>query len=298
MILKSVSNKFIIWSVICFISIQSFGQDKPLINQYLFNTQVFNPATVGEENQSNLFLMGEYMGLSSIKNNTFLLSYQDTIINEKMGIGVDLFYTEFALESTKSLSLDYSYNLRLADNNLRFGITSGLTQYLNPLTEYELYPDNKYDRAYSEDINLYYIPIGAGIYYDSKYFFIGISNPNIYNIYLSEFGDKVYRGHNESYYYLYSGFNIQLSEKVRLQPTSMVYSEDFDSSVYWDISLNFIFKDKFWIGGSIKSSESYSFLSRWKFNNGLGVGFSYSFWNEHQEYFNISDYGISLSYDL
>ena len=63
---------------------------------------------------------------------------------------------------------------------LRLGLKAGFMNYKNPLTEYELYPDNQYDPAYAEDVDLKFLPnFGVGAFFYEDDFYMSFSVPKL-----------------------------------------------------------------------------------------------------------------------
>ena len=103
-----------------------------------------------------------------------------------------------------SVLADYAFEVSLTpQRRLRLGLKFGFVNYKNPLTEYILYPDNEYDRAFAEDIDLSFLPnvgVGAFLYEDNYY--VGLSVPKIVQ---NEFKDNY---HNEHFKVPYPTLNF------------------------------------------------------------------------------------------
>ena len=61
----------------------------------------------------------------------------------------------YGRESRLTILADYAYEVNLTPyRRLRFGVKFGFTNYNNPLTKYQLYPDGEYDPAFAQDVDL------------------------------------------------------------------------------------------------------------------------------------------------
>jgi len=112
--------------------------------------QVVNPAYAG---------MWEKIGFSSLVRKqwtginrsplTEVFSFHTPLKNETTGLGLNVTNDEYGREKRFGVFGDYAYEVSLTpETRLRLGLKFGFFNYQNPLTQYQLYPDNLYDPAY------------------------------------------------------------------------------------------------------------------------------------------------------
>ena len=148
----------------------------------MFNGQIYNPAYAGmwEKIGFTTLVREQWAGINRAPL-TEAISFHTPLNNESVGLGLNIVNDTYGREQRLSVLADYAYEIYLTpQRRLRFGIKFGFVNYKNPLTQYELYPDNEFDRAFAEDINLSFLPnfgVGAFLYQDNYY--VGLAIPKL-----------------------------------------------------------------------------------------------------------------------
>ena len=148
--------------------------------------------------------------------------------------------------------------------------------YKNPLTQYKLYPDSQFDPAFAEDVDLKFLPnFGVGAYLYDENYYISLSFPKlIKNNFQANRNNYSTLAEMRSVYF-YTGFYrrfITLNNLV-VKPTLLVKAT-WNTPVQFDLSLNFLFYDRFWIGAMYRSGDAICAVSQWIFNNNMRIGFA------------------------
>ncbi len=265
----------------------------PLIEQYLFNTQVFNPATVAMNDQSEVFILAEYQYFQKRFTNpsylTYLISLNSAIQNNRMGIGLNILNHRFSREKILQITADYSYKCKInAHSNLCFGINAGLCNFRNPLTQYKLI-DDAYDPAFSKDINEIFSPVGVGVYYYSMNYFIGLSSPQILIIGSDHYSLKSI--------YLHSGLNFPLSQRIELEPATF-FQYTINNSYILDLSLSLKYNKKIFLGAILHSGHEIILVGKWMFFKKFGIGYSSNLISNKNLILKLYSHSISACYDL
>ena len=175
-------RKIITGFIILLLTLKGFAQQDPILTQYMFNMQTINPAYAG---------MWEKVGFSSLIRKqwagidrtplTEVISFHTPLRNEYVGMGLNVMNDHFGRENRLSIFADYSYEISLTPKTrLRFGLKAGFMNYKNPLTEYQLYPDDEYDEAFSEDVDLKFLPnFGVGFFLYEENYYVNFSVPKL-----------------------------------------------------------------------------------------------------------------------
>ncbi|MFW5803793.1 MAG: PorP/SprF family type IX secretion system membrane protein [bacterium] len=283
-----------LFSLLC--GFKTIAQDNFLINQYIFNQQIFNPATIGQDGDLGIFIYGD-QNFNNTKGApySYLLTGHKSINDSALHLGVNFQQNLYGKEKTIYLLGDIAYNFSLdSTRTLSIGLKSGLFNYNNPLTEYDLYPDEEYDYAFANDINDNYLLVGLGVYYSSKNFIGGISSTNVSLIKLNDSDHKL--KHNPSIY-IFGGYDFKVKRKMILQPHILLYSKK-DLPVIYRGTISLKYDKKLWLGASYDFHNSANIFARWMFKNGIGIGYGYKFliYNSNPDF--IDSHSLSLSYDL
>ncbi len=281
---------------------RSAGQVESIYTQYMFNMQPINPAYAG---------MWEKIGFSSLIRKqwaginrsplTQIFSFHTPLNKENVGLGLNITSDRFALENKLSVFGDYAYEVALTpQTRLRLGLKAGFINYKNPLTQYQLYPDYQYDRAYGEDVDLKFLPnFGlGGFLYDENYY-ISLSIPRLLkNDYKANLNNYNIEAEIQTVY-LAAGYIfrfITLNYMV-FKPTIMVAASR-GMPPHYDIAANFLLREKLWLGLMLRSGNALSFVSQWIFDNNLRLGFAMDLtYNEIFPY-QYGTYEITLGFDV
>lgn len=284
------------------VTLQAAAQQDPVFTQYMFNGQIYNPAYAGmwEKIGFTALVREQWAGINRAPL-TEAISFHTPLNNEAVGLGLNIMNDTYGREQRLSVLADYSYEIYLTpQRRLRFGIKFGFVNYKNPLTEYELYPDNKYDPAFAEDINLSFLPnfgIGAFLYQDNYY--VGLAVPKLVE---NDFKDNYHNYSTKAEVrtlYLNGGYIFQFytGNKIVLKPTTMVRAT-WGAPLQWDLAINVLLKEKLWLGVMNRSGNALCGTAQWMFSNHLRLGFAMDItYNEIFPYQN-GTYEFTIGYDV
>ncbi len=284
------------------VTLQSAAQQDPIFTQYMFNGQIHNPAYAGmwEKIGFTALVREQWAGINRAPL-TEAISFHTPLSNAAVGLGLNIINDTYGREKRLSVLADYAYEVYLTpQRRLRFGIKFGFVNYKNPLTEYELYPDGEFDRAFAEDIDLSFLPnfgIGAFLYEDNYY--VGLSVPKLVE---NDFKDNFHNYSTKAEVrtvYLNGGYVFQFltGNKLVFKPTAMVRAS-WGAPVQYDLAANFLIMEKLWVGAMNRSNNAICVTAQWMFNNNMRVGFAMDVtYNEIFPYQN-GTYEFTIGYDV
>jgi len=284
------------------VCLQSAAQQDPIFTQYMYNGQVINPAYAGiwEKAGFTALVREQWAGINRAPL-TEAISVHSPLNNESVGIGLNIINDTYAREQRLSILADYAYEVNLTPyQRLRFGVKFGFTNYKNPLTEYQLYPDGEYDPAFGQDIDLKFLPnfgFGAFLYGDNYY--IGLAIPKLVE------NDFSYNYQNYSTQseirtiYLNGGYVFFLDPFRRLifKPTLMLRGS-LGLPLQFDLAANLIIYERLWFGLMLRSGNAVCATTQWLISKNLRVGFAMDItYNEIFPYQN-GTYEFTLGWDM
>ena len=260
------------------VSLQSVAQQDPIFTQYMYNGQVLNPAYAGiwEKAGFTALVREQWAGINRAPL-TESISIHSPLNNESVGIGLNVINDTYGREKRLSILADYAYEVNLTPwRRLRFGVKFGFTNYNNPLSDYQLYPDGEYDPIFAQDIDLKFLPnfgVGAFLYEDNYY--IGLAIPKMVE------NDFNYNYQNYSTQselrtlYLNGGYVFFLDPMSRLifKPTVMVRAM-WKMPLQADIAANFLIYEKLWLGVMWRTRSAVCVTSQWLISKNLRIGFA------------------------
>jgi type IX secretion system PorP/SprF family membrane protein len=277
-------------------------QQDPLLTQYMFNTQLINPAYTGIWDRSgiNSLVRKQWVGISQSPL-TEMVSVFTPLKNEAIAVGISVIADQFGLEKKLGIFGDYAYQIDLnRELKLRLGLKFGFMNYQNPLTQYinKLYPDRVYDPVYTEDIELRFLPnFGFGAFLYTNDYYVSFSVPKIIN---NSFGPNYNNFSNLSEirsFYLTGGYVFKLNQFLHFKPTAMIRAT-IGAPIQFDLGANFLILDKLWVGPMLRSGDALCAIVQWVFNNNLRIGFGMDFSFSDIYRYQMGTYEMTLSYDL
>lgn len=284
------------------ITLEGTAQQDPILTQYMYNNQVINPAYAG---------MWEKIGFTALVRNQWVgihraplteaISIHSPLGGQSVGVGLNIINDTYGREERLSVLGDYAFEVALTPRRrLRLGLKFGFVNYKNPLTEYKLYPDNEYDRAFDEDINLSFLPnfgVGAFLYEDDYY--IGLSIPKIVE---NQFQDNYQNYSTQAEIrtaYLNMGyvFKFYALNKIILKPTLLVRAS-MGAPVQFDLAANVMLRDKLWLGVMWRSGSAICATMQWMMSNNLRLGFAMDLSYTEIFPYQFGTYEFTIGYDI
>ncbi len=273
-----------------------FAQQDAQYTQYMYNTININPAYAGSRGVMSVFGLHrtQWVGLDGAPTtNTFSLN--TPINNSNLGVGFSLVNDRIGPTSDNTISADISYTVTMNEvYKLSFGVkASGNIFNLDT---------DKLDPAQANDPNLQnfnneFSPnFGAGVYLHSDKLYLGLSVPNFLQD--SKYNDNEVAVFQERMnFYFIGGYVFDVSPSIKFKPaflTKMVTG----SPLQVDASANFLFFDKFMLGGAYRWDAAVSALAGFQVTDGLFIGYSYDMETTQLRRYNSGSHEVFLRFEL
>jgi type IX secretion system PorP/SprF family membrane protein len=230
---------------------------------------------------------------------TYTFSMQTPTKFKNVALGLNLVSDKVGLEKRTILNFDYSYRLKVSEESyLRLGIKAGVTNYMNNLTEYTGYPGDPSDPMFMGDVDIKYMPnFGVGAFLYSDDYYIGLSLPKILQ---NEFNNN-YNNYSTwaelRHFFLIAGYVFDLSQDIKFKPTFLTKAT-WGAPVEFDLTANFLLRDKVWLGAMYRTGDSFGFIAQWIFDNQLRVGYSIDFTTTRLQHYHNGTHELMVSYEL
>ena len=273
-----------------------FAQQDAQYTQYMYNTININPAYAGSRGVMSVFGLHrtQWVGLDGAPTtNTF--SFNTPINNSNLGVGFSLVNDRIGPTSDNTISADISYTVKMNEvYKLSFGVkASGNIFNLDT---------DKLDPAQANDPNLQnfnneFSPnFGAGVYLHSDKLYLGLSVPNFLQD--SKYNDNEVAVFQERMnFYFIGGYVFDVSQSIKFKPavlTKMVTG----APLQVDASANFLFFDKFMLGGAYRWDAAVSALAGFQVTDGLFIGYSYDMETTQLRRYNSGSHEVFLRFEL
>ncbi|MEX6625898.1 PorP/SprF family type IX secretion system membrane protein [Tenacibaculum salmonis] len=267
----SIKKTLLTLFVVCY-SLFCTAQQIPHYTQYLYNTQIINPATVGLRSDLSMSLLTrqQWVGVTGAPTtNTFSINGRT---NNGLGFGATVINDKVGLSKSNNINVDASYTLITSrDTRLAFGLKAGITLFDNNLSQ-GITPDN--DTYNNTKGN--YPNIGFGAYYYNKQYFVGFSIPYLLKSSQFEISETITTQTTSSNmnYFITGGVRLKLSENIFFKPSTMVkYVKNLPISI--DINSNFLYKEFLEAGVSYRYKDSASAMFAIIIDKKYRIGYAY-----------------------
>jgi type IX secretion system PorP/SprF family membrane protein len=251
------------------LTIASYGQQKELYTQYMFNGLTINPAYAGTHDAVSLTGMSrwQWAGFEGAPT-TQTFSIHSPIKGKNVGLGLLVSRDEIGVTNTTNISGMYSYRIAMGSGYLSMGVQGTVTNFKGDYST--IFTTGVNDQSFV-DVSEFSPNFGAGVFYYTSKFYIGVSAPELMNSKIeSEGGSYTQQRH----YFLNSGLVFNLSQNVKLKPNLLVKMVD-GAPVSADYNLNALFSDFIWLGVSVRPPESVSGIVQVNVSPKLSLGYSY-----------------------
>ncbi|WP_456463734.1 PorP/SprF family type IX secretion system membrane protein [Lutibacter sp.] len=254
----------------------SNAQQLPQFTQYMYNTIAINPAYAGSRNALSIVGLNrnQWAGFDGGPQ-TQTLSIHSPLRNEKIGLGFSLINDKAGYENFTYAFADFSYTIKASEDvNVSFGLKAGMTYY--KLSE-ELYnaTEVNQDPYFNDRLNRWNSNFGAGILVHSDKWYLGLSIPKMINHDLNN--DTEYAALERVHYYAIGGYVLNLNDNLKFKP-SFMFKYTKGAPISTDLTANFLFNEKFWLGGSYRLNGQQNALGAlvdFQVSDQFRVGYTY-----------------------
>jgi type IX secretion system PorP/SprF family membrane protein len=273
----------------------SFAQQDAQFTQYMYNTINVNPAYAGSRGVMSIFGLHrtQWVGLEGAPV-TNAVSLNSPIGESNIGIGLSAINDRIGPTVENTLSADVSYTVQASESyKLSFGVKA--TGNFFNLDASQLNPEQANDPSLV-NYNKFSPNMGAGVYLHSDKSYIGLSVPNFIqtNRYDS---DNVAIFKERINYYLIAGHVFDLSSDIKFKP-ALLTKVVTGSPLQVDVSANFMFFEKFVVGGAYRWDAAVSALAGFQVTDGLYIGYGYDMETTRLRKYNSGSHEVFLRFEL
>ena len=283
------------------IGLVATAQQDPMFTHYAFNTLAINPAYAGTRDALTITGLHrtQWVDFDGAPI-TQTITAHTPIFNDKVGLGLSILHDKIGPTSTTSLYFDFAYKIKInARARLSFGLKSGLNFKKTDLTSLQTKDGN--DPLFTQDIKSDWLPnFGFGLYYYTDKYYIGVSIPKLLE---NDFTQNTVTGSTDlaseqMHYFIIGGAAIKLTDEIVLKPTTFIKITNA-APIEADITANFIFMDKFWVGLMYRTGDAVGALTGINITDQLSIGYSFDWSMTNQTFkYNQGSHEIMVRYDF
>jgi len=257
------------------------AQQDAQYTQYMFNTLSVNPAYAGSRGQLSAAALyrSQWVGLEGAPE-TFTLNLHSPIRNSKLGYGISVVQDNIGNGVVSETYLDavISYTIDVSlEGKLSFGLKAGgnlLDLDFNSLRNFDVEPVNV------DNIENRFSPnVGLGLYYHTNKFYAGLSAPNLlqtehFDNSRALANDVQFLSRERINFYMITGYVFDLGGNLKFKP-ALLTKVVGGAPLQVDVSANFLFNDKFSLGGAYRWDAAVSGLVGFQISDQLMLGLAY-----------------------
>lgn len=296
-------QKTVLFISFLFYMISASAQQDPEYTHYMYNMSVVNPAyatgTPAMLNLGGLYRTQWVGAVGAPKTFTF---FGHTALSEKIEVGASLISDDIGDGAKKENNFyaDFAYILQLGGKNkLSLGLKAGFTSLQTNFNGFVLQSGNvATDLAFAENINITKPNIGAGAYYFTDKYYVGLSVPNLLSSkHIEEKSGINAYGSENIHAFLTAGYVFQMNDVFKLKPAIMSRFVP-GAPVSVDLTANVLYNNKFELGAAYRINDAVSALMNINVTPSLRVGYAYDYTISNFGQFNSGTHELMLLFDL
>jgi len=270
-----------------------FGQQDPQYTQYMYNMNILNPAYAGSKGIPSIGLLGrtQWVGVEGAPKTVTLAMHAP--VGKAVGLGLSIIHDEIGPVKEDNVYADFSYTIFTSDEGrLAFGLKVGVT-FMDVRELIMVDPD-----PLNIPINQTSPNFGAGIYYYTNKWYLGLSAPNFLETkHLEKEGGIVSTASEKMHYFLTSGYVFDIADNLKLKPSTMIKATE-GAPLSVDLSLNLLVDERVELGLSHRLDDSISGMVGFQVNDDFRIGYAYDYTTSRFGDFNSGSHEIMLLFDF
>ncbi|MDA8897824.1 PorP/SprF family type IX secretion system membrane protein [Flavobacteriaceae bacterium] len=271
-------NKNLVLIIVLFLFLnihQIRGQQELNFNHYMLNSQVFNPAFVGLEENLTISLLNSLQWIGFEGNPTINAIFLDAKLKNNLGLGMELISDKIGPISSNFVAINAAYHLKLNKNSRRLSLGIKLSGNDHNISLNRFNFDDLTDPNVRTKDSYFITNIGFGLRYYTDKIYFSFSIPYFF---------ETKTINKKRHYYLSGGFKKELNKKLLLNPNFLIKKAS-NAPTSIDVSTMLFYEDLFWFGINYGASDNgfispnvsggnLSFISGFKLIPALSIGYS------------------------
>ena len=293
-------KKVILFCMASFACFQLYGQQSPLMSHYMFNGLLLNPAYAGSKEyvSTTLLYRKQWVGMEGAPV-TYSGSVHGLLKKKKLGLGALLQQDKIGVTKQTDLYSMLSYHLPMGMGKLSVGLQAGVSNFSSEVVKLTYWDPG--DKVFEFNTFSNLLPnAGLGAYYYRELFYAGISAPFLvsYNPNESASIESNVPLHKQSRrYFATVGGVIETEGEIKFKPSALVRYES-NAPVQFDLNMNMLINDIFWIGASYRSDDAIVVLLEYQISRKFRFGYSYDYTLGELGNYNSGSHEIMIGYDF
>jgi type IX secretion system PorP/SprF family membrane protein len=280
-------KKILTATIISLIAISATQAQQQFQNtQFMYYKLGYNPAYAGSQETPfiSAIYRQQWLGLDGSPA-SMALTFNMPLMNQRVGVGANLYRQTIGITNIYNLDMAYAYRTRLGRGMLGIGVM-GSIRSMEQDFQLTTATQPKIDDASIPDgtVNKFLFNFGAGLYYNSENFYLGVSVPRLLENNIDFASADVFISREVQHVYLMGGLVIPLNQQLKLQPQALLKYVG-KAPVDLDGNVNLIIEDRYIVGMTYRlggnkisgTGESLDILLAAQLTNNLLFAVSYDY---------------------
>jgi type IX secretion system PorP/SprF family membrane protein len=278
----------------------AFAQQSPLMSHYMFNGLLLNPAYAGSKEYVSTTMMyrKQWAGMEGAPV-TYSGTIHGLLKKKKLGLGMLLQQDKIGVTKQTDVYGMLAYHLPLGVGKLSVGLQGGVSNFSSEVVKLTYWDPGDKVFDYNTFSNL--LPnAGLGAYYYRDLFYAGVSAPFLLSYDPNdnssiEPGEPVHKQVRR--YYVTAGGVIETERELKFKPSFLLRYEA-GAKMQYDLNLNMLINEIFWLGTSYRSDEAIIVLFEYQISRKMRVGYSYDYTLGELGNYNSGSHEFMIGYDF
>ena len=270
----------------CSLVFPIYAQQDPQYSQYQFNQMIINPAYAGTKDALSavIDIRKQWSGFDGAPS-TQSFSFHGPLKKKRIGLGLSAYNDAIGPKRITAAYGNISYILPITNKlKLSFGIRAGFVNYVFDFSKMNYKDAGETNAVANLSTNKFKPDFDAGLYLKSNSFYAGFSATHLNSAYI--YNDKVSftnASGNQMEYDLTYKLNMHIfgivskgfavGENLVINP-NLIY-KGTKSVVNIDCNLNFLIKQRLWLGVFYRSDATVGALAQVIISNNVRIGYSF-----------------------
>ncbi|WP_196890642.1 PorP/SprF family type IX secretion system membrane protein [Aureivirga marina] len=271
-----MKQKLLLFVFAAFFAANTFAQQDPQYTQYMYNMSIVNPAyTTGTENILSFGALYRAQWVGAEGGPETFTGFVHMPVSDNIEVGLSLVHDEIGgIVKENVVTGDFAYRLNFAnDLHLSFGLKAGVSLYDANIAGLLTIVD---DPDFQSNINKTYFNLGAGVYFNSDKFYVGLSVPSFIPQPHLDSTDTEDLWARESNMFLTGGYVFDLSSKWRFKPAFLAKYISGEP-VSFDLTANFLYNNFVEFGAGYRFEDAISGLVNFRISEVVRLGYAYDY---------------------
>ncbi len=242
------------------------------VNMYMMNPLLINPGYAGAQDSWSVTGMygKNWVGMPG-SGNLMTITGHTPLGEGKVAVGFQASNNTYGTNRNTSAYFYYTYRINVGAGKIGLGLRAGGNNYSRELSRAEFMdPADPVIR----DESRFFPNFGAGVYWYTSDFYLGISVPDFF---FPPLGSESFSASPENYnYMLTGGYLFRISDNFKIKPSTLI-TYTLHSPLFYQANTSFIFlQDRIWLGASYKPNGLVA-IAEFQATKWLRMGYAYEF---------------------